>query len=210
MNAALEQLASGGVVAAPTETLYGLLADATRADAVTHLLELKPRGREQGIPLILPSRAAWRALVAELPPLAEQLADAFWPGPLTIALRAAASVDARVTLDGYVAVRLPGASPAGALARELGRPLTATSANPPGAPPAQDAGAVRAAFADAVADGRLVVVGAGAGESVSEGEAGGMRQQSPSTVVRVNGSDLVVVRPGAISQSALRAVMEKH
>lgn len=197
MNAALVQLQQGKVVAAPTDTLFGLLVDATRAEAVARLLELKPRGAEQGIPLLLPSRAAWSSLVAELPPVAERLADAFWPGPLTIALRAVDSLDARVLLDGHVAARWPAASAAGDLAREFGRPLTATSANRPGAPPAADARAVRAAFADAVADGRLVVV-----DSACPGGA-------PSTVVRVTNGELVVVRPGAISEQSLAAALEK-
>ena len=98
---------------------------------------------------------------------------------------------ARVALDGSLAVRLPGASPAAELARRFGRPLSATSANLPGAPPATRSAAVESAFASAVANGTLLVL---SGES-----PGG----APSTVVRVSESDYAVARAGAVPPSQL-------
>lgn len=187
INAALAELEDGGVVAAPTETFYGLLADVSRIDAVDRLFELKPRGADKGVPIVLPGRTAWRALVEELPPVAERLADAFWPGPLTIALPAASDVDRRLTLDGTVAVRLPGASPAAELARLAGQPLTATSANNPGAPPPANAADVRSAFGAAITDGRLYVL---------EGRCPGGHA---STVVVVDGERVRLARQGAIA-----------
>ena len=192
IEAALAQLAAGKVVAAATESYFGLLADIDNPIAVEALFALKPRGADKGVPTILPSRAAWSALVAgEIPRLAQAFADACWPGGLSIALPAAPRVVARVALDGSLAVRLPGASPAAELARRFGRPLSATSANLPGAPPATRSAAVESAFASAVANGTLLVL---SGES-----PGG----APSTVVRVSESDYAVARAGAVPPSQL-------
>jgi L-threonylcarbamoyladenylate synthase len=187
INEALAVLDDGGVVAAATETFFGLLADVSRIDAVDRLFELKPRGADKGVPILLPGRTAWRGLVEELPPLAERLAESFWPGPLSIALAAASDADRRLTLDGTVAVRLPGASPAQELARLAGQPLTATSANLPGAPPPTRAREVRDAFGAAITDGRLYVL---------EGSCPGGRA---STVVVVRDSHVRLARAGAIA-----------
>jgi L-threonylcarbamoyladenylate synthase len=199
IESALAQLAAGKVVAAATESYFGLLADIENPIAVEALFALKPRGADKGVPTILPSRAAWPALVAgEIPSLAQAFADAYWPGGLSIALPAAASVAVRVALDGSLAVRLPGASPAAELARRFGRPLSATSANLPGAPPTTRAAEVAAAFASAVEEGRLFVL---SGES-----PGG----APSTVLRVSEGGYAVVRVGAVPLSALEAIAKSR
>ncbi len=195
---ALAHLATGGVVAAATESFFGLLADISNSDALHALFALKPRGADKGVPTLLPTRAAWRALLAgEIPPLAQAFADELWPGALSIALPAAPSVSERVALGGSLALRLPGASPAAELVRRFGQPLSATSANLPGLPPAVTSDAVVATFALAIAQGVLLVV---AGES-----PGG----APSTVVSVSESGYAVARPGAIANSKLEAVA-KH
>jgi L-threonylcarbamoyladenylate synthase len=194
-QAALAQLGRGAVVAAATETLFGLLTDAGDAEAIDRLFALKPRGHEKGVPLIVPSLDLWRSLVRELPPVAERLAKVFWPGPLTIALPAAPGVDPRLLVDGTVAVRLPGDSTAAALAIAHGRPLTATSANAPGEPPATEADEVRTAFASAVASGELYVA------------AGRAQGGAPSTIVTVNGEDWRVVRSGAVSLERIQAAL---
>jgi L-threonylcarbamoyladenylate synthase len=199
VEAALAQLAAGKVVAAATESYFGLLADIENPLAVAALFGLKPRGADKGVPTILPSRSAWPALVAgAIPSLALAFADAHWPGGLSIALPAAPSVAARVALDGALAVRLPGQSPAAELARLFGRPLSATSANLPGAPPATRSAEVEAAFTEAVAQGLLFVL---SGES-----PGG----APSTVVRVSETDYAVARVGAVPVSALEAIAKSH
>lgn len=187
INEALAVLESGGVVAAATETFFGFLADVGRIDAIDRLFEIKSRGADKGVPILLPGRTAWRGLVDDLPPLAERLAEAFWPGPLTIALPVASNVDQRLTLDGSVAVRLPGSSPAAELARLAGQPLTATSANLPGAPPPTRAAEVRAAFGGAITDGRLYVL---------EGSCPGGHA---STVVVVRENRVRLARAGAIA-----------
>jgi tRNA threonylcarbamoyl adenosine modification protein (Sua5/YciO/YrdC/YwlC family) len=182
-------------VAAATETLFGLLADASDPRAIDRLIALKPRGHEKGIPLIVPSLEVWRGLVVDLPPVAERLARAFWPGPLTIALPAAPGVDPRLLVEGTVAVRLPGESAAAALALAHGGPLTATSANAPGEPPTIEADEVRRVFAPAVAKGDLHVL---------PGRAQG---GAPSTIVTVSGEDWRVVRSGAVSLEQIQKLL---
>lgn len=199
IDAALVQLAAGKVVAAATESFFGFLADIGNPLAVEALFALKPRGADKGVPTILPSRSAWAALVAgSIPSLAEAFADAHWPGGLSIALPAAPNVAPRVALDGSLAVRLPGASPAAEIARRFDRPLSATSANLPGAPPATRSDAVEAAFASAIARGELLVL---SGES-----PGG----APSTVVRLSEGNYAVARVGAVSPDSLEKIAKSH
>jgi L-threonylcarbamoyladenylate synthase len=190
---ALAQLGSGKVVAIATESFFGLLADVESEAAVSCLLSLKPRGADKGVPLLLPDVSSWTRLVEAIPPTAERLAGAFWPGALSIGLPARLEVDARVALQGNVAVRIPGASPALELVRAFARPLTATSANLPGEPPATTGDAVLAAFSEAIADGRLFVV-----PGTSPGGA-------PSTIAVLDGAGLHIAREGAIPAAAVLA-----
>jgi L-threonylcarbamoyladenylate synthase len=199
LDAALAQLEAGKVVAAATESFFGLLADITNPLAVEALFALKPRGADKGVPTLLPSRAAWAELVAgEIPELAQAFSSALWPGGLSIALPAASTVAARVALDGTLAVRLPGASPAAELAARFGRPLSATSANLPGAPPATRSAAVESAFAGAIELSTLLVL---------RGESPG---GAPSTVVAVSGEAYRVARVGAVPVSALDAIANER
>ena len=196
---ALVQLAAGKVVAAATESYFGFLADITNPIALEALFALKPRGTDKGVPIILPERAAWKALVeGQIPALAQAFATAFWPGGLSIALPASAAVLQGLALDGSAASRLPGPSPAAELARRFGRPLSATSANLPGAPPAVHSAAVQASFGDAITQGTLFVL---TGES-----PGG----APSTVVRVSEVGYAVARSGRVAVSALDAIAQAH
>lgn len=198
LEAALAQLHAGGVVAIATESFFGLLADIANPIALEALFALKPRGADKGVPIVLPSRAAWPALVAgEVPLLAQAFADALWPGGLSIALPAAAEVSPRVALDGSLAVRVPGASPAAELARRFGRPLSATSANLPGEPPAVSSDTVTATFAQAIALGTLLVV------------AGNSPGGAPSTVVRISETGYAVARVGAVPIAALDSIAKQ-
>src|SRR5690349_21439399 len=129
LSEALEALSQGRVVAAPTESSYGLLADVRQPAALSELLSIKPRGNDKGQPLIAPSVQSWRELVQTPPEAALRLADRFWPGQLTLVVAALENVDTRVTLNGDVAVRVPGRSPAAEIVARYGAPLTATSAN---------------------------------------------------------------------------------
>jgi L-threonylcarbamoyladenylate synthase len=194
---ALSALRQGLVVAAATETFFGLLADASQTVAIDRVLSLKGRDAEKGIALLLPARDSWGALVIEIPAVAARLADKFWPGPLTIALAARSDVDPRLTLQGTVAVRWAGDSAAARLARAFGAPLTATSANQAGQPPCATHEEVVRAFASAPE-------GEGAGLMILPGRAPG---GSPSTLVQVIGENVRVVREGQVPRSALAAVV---
>jgi L-threonylcarbamoyladenylate synthase len=200
MNSAEEQqallnLGQGLVVAAATETYFGLLADARQNAAIDRVLSLKGRDAVKGIALLLPSREAWGALVVEIPTLAKLLADRFWPGPLTIALRARSDVDPRLTVEGTVAVRWAGNSPAARLARAFAAPLTATSANLAGQPACATHEEVARAFAYAERGEDLLII---------EGRAPG---GAPSTLVNVTDDRVQLVREGRVSRSALAAVV---
>jgi L-threonylcarbamoyladenylate synthase len=181
LDRALEVLARGHVVAAATETYFGLLADARATAAIDRVVALKGQTRQRGIALLLPDRGAWVHLVVEISEGARRIADSFWPGPLTVALPAQGGLDARLVVDGAVAVRLPGPSDAALIASAFGAPLTATSANRTGEAPATGDHAVRAAFDDEV----FVVPGTAPGGAAS-------------TVVRVDGASIRLLRAGPI------------
>jgi L-threonylcarbamoyladenylate synthase len=170
------------VVAFPTETYYGLAVDALAPAALDALMALKGRAADKVVALIVAGRAMLDLVCAEVPAAAERLIAAHWPGPLTLALPARPGLPAALVSDGYVAMRASPHPLAQALVEALGRPITATSANRAGEPPARTAAAVRAAFPA----GCLVLDG---GET-----AGG----PPSTLVRVRGQTLEVLRRGAI------------
>lgn len=197
MKELVRALEAGLVVAAATETFFGLLVDATSSAALDNLLRVKPRGADKGIPLVMPDASSWPLLVPEVFPAARALADALWPGALTIALPARPELDRRVTLDGSVAVRVPAASPAAELARLFGKPLTATSANLPGEAPATDETAVAAQLGQAVASGLLLVL---PGKS-----PGGL----PSTLVDVGRERSRIVREGHVPRARVAEVLAR-
>jgi L-threonylcarbamoyladenylate synthase len=178
----LAVLRRGGVLACPTETLYGLLADALDPRAVARVVALKRRGPEP-IALLVPDLVAAQALAdGGLSERAQALAAAHWPGPLTLVIKARAGLAEALAPAGTVGVRVPGPSPALALTRAFGGPLTATSCNPSGLPAARNETEARAYFGDRL-DGY-----------VPGSAPGGL----PSTVVDVSGPEPRVLRPGAV------------
>jgi L-threonylcarbamoyladenylate synthase len=194
IDRAVAVLGQGRVVAAATETYFGMLADARRADAIDRVFAMKRRDEAKAVALLLPDRAAWSSLVREVPAIAERLADRFWPGPLTVVLAARAGLDPRLVSGGAVAVRLPGPSDASEIARAFGAPLTATSANLAGGDPCTLAVDVERSFAEAIARGDLAVV---------SGQAAG---GAPSTLVVVEHHAVRILRAGRISEDEIRRV----
>ena len=190
---AAEGLRSGGVIALPTETFYGLAVDPASTTGVTRLLELKgyPLGRSL---LLLADSLDQANELCHLRRSASALAlaDAFWPGPLTLVLPAVQGIDLPACPLGSVAVRVPGAEAPRRLARELGRPVTGTSANTAGAPPAECAADVRTAFPTGL-------------ELILDGGAtpGG----KPSTLLDLTGSRPRMLREGAVSRSQLEELL---
>src|SRR5688572_8682807 len=143
-------LRGGGVVACPTETLVGLLADAASLAAVEKVVAVKKRGAADPIAVLAPDLAAALRLVRDLPDAARELATTHWPGPLTLVAHAQPGVPAPLVRDGKIGVRVPGPSPALELCRAFGGPLTATSANLSGEPAARTSEEARAALGGAV------------------------------------------------------------
>lgn len=188
---AAQILSAGGIVVYPTETLYGLGVDAGNAAALQRLVELK--GREPGKPIavLIGDVQMMGALVADIPPLAEVLMRRFWPGPLTIVLRARGALSAVLTGDGDgIGVRLSSHPMAAALVCCLGHPVTAPSANPAGRPPPRRVEEARTYFGSRV-DFYL--------------DAGCLAGEPASTVVDLRG-ELRVLRHGAIAAELLRSV----
>lgn len=131
---AVAVLSSGGVVAYPTDTLYGLGVDPRRDDAVARLFALKGRSAAAAIPLVAASSAQVQA-IGELGTAERTLARTFWPGPLALVLKARPGLSPRLLAGGEtVAIRVPAHAVARQLAEALGFGITATSANPSGRP----------------------------------------------------------------------------
>jgi L-threonylcarbamoyladenylate synthase len=175
-------LAGGAIVAFPTETFYGLAVPATDAAAVARLVALKGRAPDQTIAVIVDSVAMLDVLYEAIPPRARTLMDRHWPGPLTLVLPARSGLPAPLRGPHGIGVRISSHPLATALVHACGVPLTATSANRAGAPPARTPAEVRAAFGTSVhlLDGGPTVGGA------------------PSTVAAVVGTEVRVLRPGAV------------
>jgi L-threonylcarbamoyladenylate synthase len=132
---AVEVLQRGGIVAFPTDTVYGVGAHGLLPDAVERLYVAKLRPRDKAIPLLIAGAAALPQVAVTVPDVAYALAGRFWPGALTLVLRRAAQVPDMVTSGGgTVAVRAPDHSVPQALIAALGAPLAATSANLSGEP----------------------------------------------------------------------------
>ena len=184
LTRAVDVMARGGVVAYPTDTLYGLAVDPRCAGAVDALYRIK--GREAGHPvsLVATSEAQVEACVGRLTDLGRRLAGRFWPGPLTLIIDAAPALAAALhSASGRVGVRVPAHPVAAALSALAGFALTSTSANRSGDAPPATAGEVVAALGDAV---DLVL------------DAGPAPGGLPSTLVDVTGSAPILVRAGAI------------
>lgn len=193
---AVERLRAGGLVAFPTETVYGLGADALSERAVSAVFALK--GRPSHNPLIVHVDGPAMALrvCAAWPDDAEKLAAAFWPGPLSIVLPRAAAVPDLVTAGGpSVAVRCPDHPLTLGLLRAFGGPLVGPSANPSGRVSPTTAAHVRAAFTD---------------EQVMVLDGGPCRAGIESTVVSLTGPRPRVLRPGVIGAAAIAAVLGRE
>ena len=133
---AAETLRTGGVLAYPTETFYGLGALASDRAAVSRLAAAKLRPDGKPLPLLAADLSQVAQVVARLEPAAQRLADALWPGPLTLVLPAAAGIAPEITAGtGTVAIRVPGSDVARRLARLAGGAIVSTSANVSGEPP---------------------------------------------------------------------------
>ncbi|OGP15521.1 MAG: threonylcarbamoyl-AMP synthase [Deltaproteobacteria bacterium GWA2_54_12] len=175
---------AGGIIAYPTETFYGLCVNPFNADAVQALYRLKGRPSSSPMPLIIGGISMIRFVAKELPPQAVKLMKRFWPGPLTIVLKAADSLPASVTAGtGTIGVRLPGCPSARRFSNALGFPITSTSANPSGEKPPVTAEEVAGYFNGSIS---LLIDG------------GRLKGTAGSTIVDATGDALKLIREGEI------------
>ncbi|HCT80259.1 MAG TPA: threonylcarbamoyl-AMP synthase [Micromonosporaceae bacterium] len=192
IKAAIDAVGSGDLVVLPTDTVYGIGADAFKPWSVTNLLNAKGRGRHMPPPVLVGSRHTLDGLVTRMPPAARDLVEAFWPGALTIVVEQAPTLQWDLgETDGTVAVRMPLHPVALEVLRATG-PMAVSSANLTGEPAATTAEQAREQLSYKVS----VYL-----------EAGECPSPVPSTIVDVTGSRPRLLRAGAISLDQLREVV---
>lgn len=185
-----EVIRTGGIIAYPTDTFYGLGADPHNADAVRRLFRIKGRASERPILLLIPDRAMVGEWAASVGPAAQNLVERYWPGPLTIVFPARQEVLPELTAGtGKIGLRVPANETTLALLRMVGTAVTGTSANRSGGPDPRTADDVIETLGDEI---DLVVDG---------GPAVGLL---PSTVIDASGPEPVVLRDGAIGREQLK------
>lgn len=191
--AAAEVLRAGGVVALPTDTVYGIAVDLSTTGGVERLFHVKQRPPDKGIMLLL-AEAAQAPTVGAMTPAATALGDAFWPGGLTVIVPQRPDVALPAALTGgalTIGLRVPDHATPRALAAALG-PLPTTSANRSGLPEGRDAVDIAAQLGD---DIDLILDG------------GAARGGSASTVVDCTGDRPTILRAGAIDRDRIAAVL---
>jgi L-threonylcarbamoyladenylate synthase len=190
----VEHLDRGGLLAYPTETVYGLGSDPSPG-ALAALAALKGRAPEKPFLLLVSSRAMAEQWGLVLSPSARALSDAFWPGPLTLVLSGGEGrlPDQLRGREGGIAVRHTSHAGIARLISALGRPLTSTSANRPGLPPAPGPDRIAEMFRAEITRGELLVL-----------DGGVLGNVPPSTLVDCTGAVPRLVREGAIPRAELR------
>jgi len=186
-------IAAGGVVAVPTDTLYGLAVNPFDSDAVARVFAVKGRAVDRALLLIAADVQQVEHQIGALSPQARCLASQFWPGPLTLLVGAPASLAAGVaSTEGTVGVRVPAHAVARELCRACRMPLTATSANVSGGEAPSTPAEVERAMSNRI---DLLI------------DAGPTPGGPPSTIVDVSGPLPRLVRAGAISWEEIRACL---
>lgn len=187
---ACEVLRRGGLVAFPTDTLYALGANALDPAAIERVLTVKGRHHGKPLSVLVPSAEAGAVLAASLPDGAQALMRAFWPGALTVVVRASAKIPSVLTAaTGTVGLRMPAGAVAQALLTAFAGPIIGTSANKTGAADPADAKTVQKAIGgqiDLILDGGRVALGV------------------PSTVIDCTAEPARILREGAIARTALQ------
>lgn len=192
LEEAVLALRNGGLVVLPTDTVYGIGADAFTPDSVAALLRAKGRGRHKPPPVLIGDAMTMDALATDVSADARALADEFWPGPLTLILKAQPSLmwDLGET-EGTVALRVPNHPCALELLQRTG-PLAVSSANRSGQPPSVECAHAAEQLRDAVE------------VYLDAGETPG---QVPSTIVDCTGEEAKILRPGALSTDDLGRIV---
>lgn len=195
LNKAAKTILQGGVIGYPTETVYGLGANALSDVAVEKVFELKGREKNKPILIIAPDLDQVKKLVASFPRQAEMLAKAFWPGPLTMVLEAATHLSESLLGGGNrIGIRIPGNQICLELLKRCGVPITSTSANISGQPNPINAAEVYKNFGDRL---DLIIDGGIASSRV------------PSTVIGFDDNQVTLIREGAISKIKIEQAIGK-
>ena len=184
---------AGGLVILPTDTVYGVAADLWQPDAVQALYDAKRRPPDRAIPILLADPEHIETVAQSVPDAARRLADAFWPGPLTIVVPKRPNVPQIVSSLPTIGVRIPPHAGTRGVIRARGGAPAVARANPSAEPPALTAQEAAAALGDDIA---LVLDG------------GPCPGGTPSTVVDVSGGDLRILRAGPLGEAALRRALE--
>lgn len=198
VRAARQAIARGELVVLPTDTVYGIAADAFSPEAVQRLLDAKGRGRQSPPPVLIPNIATLSALAAEVLDPVSRLAEEFWPGPLTIVLPARPSLDWDLgDTGGTVALRIPNHQLTLELLQETG-PLAVSSANRTGKPAALNIEEAQRMLGDQVA------------VYLDDGEAEGGGTASTivdATGLTADGGSIRVLRAGGVSRGAIAELL---
>jgi tRNA threonylcarbamoyl adenosine modification protein (Sua5/YciO/YrdC/YwlC family) len=190
---AVRLLRAGGVVAVPTDTVYGLAASLDYADAGAEIFSMKRRPSTVALPVLVDSVASIERLGVTLPRIARTLSDAFWPGALTIVVDVPLELARRVGGEGdTIGFRLPDDELLREVLAKTG-PLVVSSANEHAAPPCHNVEQVLTVF--------------GESETLKAVLDGGERAGEVSTVVQVQGDALRILREGAIGSDEVRRVL---
>jgi len=208
-------LAAGGVVAVPTDTVYGLAARLDRPDAISAVFELKGRPQGLALPVLVAGEAQLGEVVAEWPPAAHVLAERFWPGPLTLVVPAPPAIGRLLGGEGAsVGIRHPRHPVIEGLLRLCG-PLAVTSANLHGRPPCTSAAEVTDVFG---VGGPSIGIGPDGGGTDRPAPPGGPRVAAvldggrcdgePSTVVDLVAGSPRCLRAGALGFPAVLAALD--
>ena len=193
---ACDIIKGGDVVAIPTETVYGLFADATKADACANIFKAKDRPQDNPLIVHISDYEMWQDTVAEIPEDAMKLAEAFWPGPLTIILKKKDIIPDEVTAGmDTVGIRMPSHPVVLEIISKTRLPLAGPSANRSGRPSPTDAQTV---YADMTGRIPLVLDGGECNIGVE------------STVVSLAGPQPILFRPGFITKAQMEDVLQKE
>jgi L-threonylcarbamoyladenylate synthase len=178
-------LRKGGVIAFPTDTVYGLGADAFNSGAVEMIYEIKNRPKHQQLPLLIADTSQLTAMAGEIPGIAWFLAERFWPGGLTLVLPKADSLPSYLAPGRSIALRVPNHPLCLTLIQHLGNPIIGTSANISGQAPALTADEVAQQLGEKI------------DFLINGGKCPGGKE---STVVDVSSQEPVILRPGIIPE----------
>ncbi len=193
----VDSLHGGHVVALPTDTFYGLAVDPVNLKAVDRIYEIKSRARHKPLSLLISEVAQAYELARRLDSAFDRLAEKFWPGPLTIIVKAGSKLPLRVTANtGNVAIRVPEAAIPRAVVAKLGLPITATSANLSGYPECTYANSVRDQLGNKIP---LIVDG------------GPTARSTATTIVDLSGGghSWMILREGAIPTHEIALTLQR-